>query len=392
MSVEIAYGEYGRIYYMKKEGNKWSDLIQISVDSLGNTWNHDMAVNNSGIVHFFFHASDIYYRTHYDSVLSEPINITNLDLNHYTAFSPRIAIDPENTIHLTYRVRDDDSDVKEIYYRKFDGILWTDPIVISDINDLSSFYQYMTLDSQNNLHVVWEQRLTKLDTVLGIPTIVSYREIFYTTNRDGSWSTPENISNIPKSSSYRPKIAIYKDQPLVFYQTFYENGSEQQRHYSYHLDDKWSVTPFNVNINTNQAFDYFISSSETLHIVTGSSPITQISYIEYIRGYNNPTFLEGLNSYNSESFNLKNYPNPFNNETKIQFYLDRTDNIELKILDVTGKLIKTILPNQRLNSGSHFYEWDATNNQRKEVSSGIYFLIILRNSELVNSRKIILFK
>lgn len=135
-----------------------------------------------------------------------------------------------------------------------------------------------------------------------------------------------------------------------------------------------------------------MDSLDTIHIATTSLPISQRADIEYVKGFVSPTSMKQTFRILPVELHLETYPNPFNNEIKIEFYLDRPDIIDIKIFDVTGRLTKTILPNQRLNSGSHFYEWDATNNQRKEVSSGIYFLIILRNSELVNSRKIILFK
>ncbi len=186
MSVEIAYGEYGRIYYMKNEGNNWSELIQISVDSLGYPWDHDMVIDKSGKVYIFFHANDIYYRTYDDSVLSDPINVTFLDLNDYRAFNPKIAIDLEDNLYLTYLLRDEDVNITEVYFSKFDGDVWSEPVNISQIEDLPSLNQDLIIDSQFQSHVVWEQRLTKLDTVFGNPTIVSFYEIFYSTNKGGS--------------------------------------------------------------------------------------------------------------------------------------------------------------------------------------------------------------
>lgn len=392
MSVNISYGEYGRIYYMNKEGSKWSDLIQISVDSLGNTWDHDIVVDNSGKVYIFFHANDIYYRTYDDSVLSDPINVTYLDLNDYTAFNPKIAIDPENNLYLTYLLRDEDVDSTDVYFSKFDGNFWSDPVNISQNENLSSLNQDLILDSQSQTHVVWEQHQSKLDTVLGNPTIVYFYEIFYSINKGGIWSTPENISNIPKSTSSLPKIDIYKDQPLVFFQTSYDDVSGQDKYHSYKINEEWIVEKWDVDFNTTNLFDFFVSSFDTIHIATSSLPITQRADMEYVRGFVNPTSIKPTFITLPATLHLKNYPNPFNNETKIQFYLDKPDNIEVNIFDITGKLVKTIASNQRLNSGMYLYYWDATNILGKEVSSGIYFLIILRNSELVNSRKIILFK
>jgi hypothetical protein len=392
LSADIGYGEFGRIYYMKKKGDSWSDLIQVSEDSLGNSWDHDMVIDNSGRVYIFFNARDIYYRTYFDSVLSNPINVTNLDLNHYTAFEPKTLIDLNNNIYLTYILRDDDRDVTDVYYSKFDGHLWSDAVNISQIEDLSAWEQDITLDLNDNLYAVWQQQQTKLDTVLGIPTIVHYQTIFYSQSHDSGWSIPINISDIPKSSSYNPKIKIYKDKPLVFYNTIFENGDDRQINYSYQPDEVWTINYINGGSYIKYHFNFCISSAETLHFVTRSSPAASRAYIEYFRGFSIPTLFQEIDTKNRKSIDFEVYPNPFNNTTKIQFYLDKPDWIELNIYDITGKLVKTIISNKQLNSGMHFYSWDATNNQGKEVSSGIYFLDIISNSEYVISKKIILFK
>jgi hypothetical protein len=392
MSVNISYGEYGRIYYMKKQGNKWSDLIQISVDSLGNTWDHDMVVDKSGKVYLFFHANDIYYRTYNDSTLSDPINVTNLDQNNYKAFNPKITIDPENNLYLTYLLRDENVDVTEVYYSNFDGNVWSDPVNISHFENLPSLNQDLVLDSQFQTHVVWEQRLTKLDTVLGNPTIVSYYEIFYSTNKDGNWSVPENISNIPKSSSSLPKIDIYKDQPLVFFQTSYEDVSGQEKYHSYRINEEWIVNKWDVDFNTTNLFDFIVSSSDTIHIATSSLPITQRADMEYVKGFVNPTSINPTFRTLPAALHLKNYPNPFNNLTKIQFHLDNPDNIEVNIFDITGKLVKTILKRQELNSGLQSFTWDSRNNQGNTVSSGVYFLIVTVGTKTSYQNKILLLR
>jgi hypothetical protein len=376
MSVNIAYGEFGRIYYMKKESKKWSDLIQISVDSLGNTWDHGMVVDKSGKVYLFFHANDIYYRTYDNSTLSDPINITNLDLNNYTAFNPKVAIDSEDNLYLTYLLRDEEVDSTDVYFSIFDGNLWSDHVNISQIEKLSALNQELVLDSELNTHVVWEQRQAKLDTVLGSPTIVNFYEIFYSTNKGGSWSTPENISNIPRSDSYSPKIDIYQDQPLVFFQTFYEDVSGQDKYHSYKIYEEWIVEKWDVDFNTTNLFDFIVNSSDTIHIATSSLPITQRADMEYVRGYVYPTSIKPTIKYSPSDLILENYPNPFNNETKIQFFLDKPDRIDIQIFEVTGKLVKSILEKQELNSGLHSVVWNSRNNQGNNVSSGVYFLIV----------------
>jgi hypothetical protein len=392
LSIEIAYGEYGRIYYMKREDNNWSDLIQISIDSLGNTWDHDMVVDNNGKVYFFFHVNDIYYRTYYDSSLSDPINVTYLDLGNYTAFTPKVEINSENNIFLTYRVRDDNDGVTDVYYCQFNGSVWSDPVNISHFTNLPSLYQDLVIDAHSNSHVVWEQRLTKLDTVLGNPTTVSYYEIFYTTNKGGTWLTPEKISNIPKSSSFRPKIDIYKEKPLVFFETFYDDTSEHDKYHSFKINDDWLVNKWDVDFNTLEIFDFIIDSSDIIHIATSSLPISQRADMEYVKGYINSTSISPTIEYPPSGVPLANYPNPFNNETKIQFLLDKPNIIDIQIFDVTGKLVKSILKEQLLSTGIHSYTWNSTNNQGHNISSGVYFLLLTQGNKRIHKHKILLLK
>jgi len=64
---------------------------------------------------------------------------------------------------------------------------------------------------------------------------------------------------------------------------------------------------------------------------------------------------------------LQNYPNPFNPLTNIEFHLPRTELVFLKIYDILGREITTLL-DKTLPAGWHQLQWDATN-----VPSGVYF-------------------
>ena len=68
---------------------------------------------------------------------------------------------------------------------------------------------------------------------------------------------------------------------------------------------------------------------------------------------------------------IKNYPNPFNPSTTIDFNLDTDANVVLAIYDINGKLVKEI-KNEYLESGYHSIQWNGKNNNGLEVSSGTY--------------------
>ncbi|MBW6516456.1 MAG: immune inhibitor A [Candidatus Cloacimonetes bacterium] len=71
----------------------------------------------------------------------------------------------------------------------------------------------------------------------------------------------------------------------------------------------------------------------------------------------------------------QNYPNPFNPVTNIAFTLPQQERVELKIFNIKGELVKTLI-NDTMDTGDHTVQWYGNNNQNRKVSSGIYFYSI----------------
>jgi rhodanese-related sulfurtransferase len=71
----------------------------------------------------------------------------------------------------------------------------------------------------------------------------------------------------------------------------------------------------------------------------------------------------------------QNYPNPFNPTTTIEFDLPETSEVKLKIFNILGKEVATLV-DERLSAGSYKYEWsrsDCPKARRTGMTSGIYF-------------------
>jgi len=68
----------------------------------------------------------------------------------------------------------------------------------------------------------------------------------------------------------------------------------------------------------------------------------------------------------------QNYPNPFNSVTTIRYLLPRTSNVVLKIYDVLGREVRTLV-NGRQSEAAPSVVWDGTDNARRTVASGVYF-------------------
>lgn len=72
--------------------------------------------------------------------------------------------------------------------------------------------------------------------------------------------------------------------------------------------------------------------------------------------------------HNLKIFRLyNNYSNPFNPSNTIEFTLSQTEFVELRVYNILGKEVSTIVSN-KLNSGNHTYQFDGTG-----LASGIYY-------------------
>jgi|GEM_PF-898852 len=87
-----------------------------------------------------------------------------------------------------------------------------------------------------------------------------------------------------------------------------------------------------------------------------------------------------------QSFSLsQNYPNPFNPTTKIEYALPSTQKVVLKMYDVLGREVQTLV-NEQQNSGTYRVEVNASN-----FASGVYFYR-LEAGTFVQQRKMLLLK
>ncbi|MCB9249409.1 MAG: T9SS type A sorting domain-containing protein [Ignavibacteriales bacterium] len=87
---------------------------------------------------------------------------------------------------------------------------------------------------------------------------------------------------------------------------------------------------------------------------------------------------------------FQNYPNPFNPTTLISYALPRSGSVTLKIYDMLGREVKTLV-NAEQNSGVNTVQWNGDNNSGSRVSSGTYIYMI-KAGEFTQAKKMILLK
>lgn len=82
----------------------------------------------------------------------------------------------------------------------------------------------------------------------------------------------------------------------------------------------------------------------------------------------------------------QNYPNPFNPSTTIRFALPKATNVTLKIYNVNGQEVASLINNTLMNAGTSEYTFDASN-----LSTGIYFYSI-QAGDFKDTKKMVLIK
>jgi Tol biopolymer transport system component len=70
---------------------------------------------------------------------------------------------------------------------------------------------------------------------------------------------------------------------------------------------------------------------------------------------------------------MQNYPNPFNPATKVDFAVSKPGNVEVRVFNIRGELVKTIV-NQWFPQGSHSVSWDGKTQSGGKAPSGIYYM------------------
>jgi photosystem II stability/assembly factor-like uncharacterized protein len=95
-----------------------------------------------------------------------------------------------------------------------------------------------------------------------------------------------------------------------------------------------------------------------------------------------------------DGFDLKqNYPNPFNPSTIIEFTLPKQGRVTLKIYDIAGTEIKTLIDDRKIDAGTvkHVFD-DSLNGQGSNLASGIYFYTLIVDDRVIGAKKMLLVK
>ena len=90
-----------------------------------------------------------------------------------------------------------------------------------------------------------------------------------------------------------------------------------------------------------------------------------------------------------ELISMSNYPNPFNSQTTIIYYLQKPGIVELEIFNILGQRVSTLVDGYQ-NAGPHNVLWDACASTNMPVATGIYLSRLTMGNQKISSKLVIL--
>lgn len=69
----------------------------------------------------------------------------------------------------------------------------------------------------------------------------------------------------------------------------------------------------------------------------------------------------------------QNYPNPFRQQTQIDFQLDKGGELRIWVFDQSGRLVRRLFEGNQ-GPGAHQLIWEGQDDEGRELSSGMYLL------------------
>ena len=76
----------------------------------------------------------------------------------------------------------------------------------------------------------------------------------------------------------------------------------------------------------------------------------------------------------------KNYPNPFNPITNLDFSIPKRSNVTLRVFNMIGQEVITLI-NEKKSYGNYSISWNGLDSKGVNVSSGVYFAELKNRNE-----------
>lgn len=183
----------------------------------------------------------------------------------------------------------------------------------------------------------------------------NFNDIYLSTSADGgaSWSAPINVTNTPDWDEMYPSITKSGNTTGQIHITFQSTMGPGAQSFT-------DLTP------TYRVWQVYAKVNPTNGSIINVNNISNIV---------------------PEKYSLhQNYPNPFNPSTTIRFDIPKTSKITLKVYDINGREVATLVKNETVTAGLNEVSFNGAN-----FASGVYYYS-LQAGDFRETRKMVLIK
>ncbi len=204
---------------------------------------------------------------------------------------------------------------------------------------------------------------------------------------EGTYSAKSGTIGDQSESELILDVEVVSDGEISFYYKvsseatydylrFYIDGTQMGE---WEGDTGWEQVSYDVSAGTHT----FKWAYEKDYSVSGGQDCAWIDWIEL------PLYDEsvGLHNSNLTEQDLNCYPNPFTQQTNINFTLAKESDAQIRILEINGQMVWDLILKE--GSGKHSIIWDGCNVSGVKVQPGIYFIEFYVNQTKQSTRKLI---
>jgi hypothetical protein len=310
-----------------------------------------------------FGSDDIWISTWEDTLWGIPVNAGSNVNSTGRDLSPSISSDGTKLYFASWR----SIDAWDIWVSTWEDTMWG-PVVNVGPNVNSSYFEWNVNISYDGKKIYFasDRPGTYGDTDIWVSTWDSINSEWGSATNLGSNVNSINAEETPSISSDGTKLYFSRwlgfSHPDIFVSEWQDSIWGPAMNLGSPINTStWDNGP---SISVDELKLYFASSRDT------NSPAIQDIWVS--------TWITGLEEEVRDQRSgdrgklLLSKPNPILSSTLIHYTISNFGNASLKIYDITGKLVKTLVDEEK-EAGSYDIMWDGKNEIGEEVRSGIYF-------------------
>ena len=96
--------------------------------------------------------------------------------------------------------------------------------------------------------------------------------------------------------------------------------------------------------------------------------------------------------WNSNYKDERIYPNPFSNETRIEFTVLQQEHLTINISNEQGRKVRTLLRSNMIDEGNYHIIWDGKDDAERDLDNGVYFYTLEGEKGSWKAGKIVLLR